>query len=387
MRFFSLALFFFFFPVKAQELLPFVENFGKPDFGGDNQVWNVAQGQDRALYFANNRFLLRYDGVDWEQYTLPNKTIIRSVLADGGRIYSGSYREFGYWTRQDGRMVYKSLSEGRNLFSGNSNNEEIWKILKHGGKFYFQSFNDLFIFDGKSASKVRFPSQVSYCYLIGDKLYVATVSNGVYILNGNSFIKIKGWDALENNVVHHIESLGGKLFAFTKNNGIFVDQGDGMKPWSHPLNGTVKSQVILSAKFAGQNILAIGTALGGLYLLDLSSGEWRNIDRQNGLKNNAILSIGLDAENDLWLGLDNGISHVEINSPVSILSDNSGILGSVYAISGSGQEYLFATNHGVFRYAGKSVKAIPGTQGQAWDIFQAGSKYIIGPGFFFSFQV
>jgi hypothetical protein len=85
-------------------------------------------------------------------------------------------------------MAYTSLSDGRNLFSGNSNNEEIWKILKVGKTFYFQSFNDLFYYDGKASGKIRFPSQVSYCYLIGGKVYVATVNNGVYILNGNSFI-------------------------------------------------------------------------------------------------------------------------------------------------------------------------------------------------------
>jgi ligand-binding sensor domain-containing protein len=44
-----------------------------------------------------------------------------------------------------------------------------------------------------------------------------------------------------------------------------------------------------------------------------------NIDRNNVLMNNSILSIGLDKENDLWLGLDNGIVHIEINSPISIL--------------------------------------------------------------------
>lgn len=378
MRFLTLAFLFICFPVCGQELLPFVENFGKPEFGGDNQVWNVAQGQDRALYFANNRFLLRYDGVDWEQYTLPNKTIIRSVFADGNRIYSGSYREFGYWTRHKGKMVYKSLSDGRNLFSGNSNNEEIWKIIKHGEKFYFQSFNDLFVFDGRDASKVRFPSQVSYCYLISGELYVATVNQGVYTLNGNSFIKVKGWEVLTNNVVHHIESHDQVIYAFTKNNGIFYDDGSGMQSWRNPLNDIVKSQVVLSAKFVGKSTLAVGTAVGGLYLLDLSSGKWSNINRQNGLKNNAILSIGVDAENDLWLGLDNGISHVENNSPVSILSDNSGILGSVYAISAGDDGFLFATNHGIFRYSDKSVDAIPNTQGQAWNIFKDRSKYIIG---------
>jgi len=92
--------------LSAQELLPFVENYNKSNYQGDNQIWNLAQGNDDAMYFANNYYLLRYDGVKWEKYTLPNKTIIRSIMVDGDRIYSGSYQEFGYWFRKDALCFY-----------------------------------------------------------------------------------------------------------------------------------------------------------------------------------------------------------------------------------------------------------------------------------------
>ena len=118
------------FGLKAQELLPFVENFTKSDYNGDNQVWSSCQGNDNAMYFANNHNLLRYNGVKWEKYSLPNKTIIRSVFADGDRIYSGSYNEFGYWKRMEGKMTYFSISKGKKLFVGASINEEVWKIFK-----------------------------------------------------------------------------------------------------------------------------------------------------------------------------------------------------------------------------------------------------------------
>jgi hypothetical protein len=42
---------------------------------GDNQIWNNS-GNDDAMYFANNHYLLRYNGVKWEKY-MPPKTIIR----------------------------------------------------------------------------------------------------------------------------------------------------------------------------------------------------------------------------------------------------------------------------------------------------------------------
>ncbi len=363
--------------LRAQEFLPFVENFGKTDFKGDNQVWSVTQGADMAMYFANNQFFLRYDGVKWEQYTLPDNTIIRSVLADGDRIYCGSYREFGYWTRHNGRMVYQSLSAGQNLFTGDSNNEEIWKIIRHGDKIYFQSFNDLFVYQNGKTYKVRFPAQVSYCYLVGQTLYAATVTDGIYILKGRQFVR-QNWDVLNGNVIHHIDAINGRLFVFTKNNGIFVLQDGRMQRWNHPANQVITPQIILSARYVAPNNLAVGTALNGLYLINLDTGNWRNIDRQNGLKNNAVLSIGLDSERDLWLGLDNGISHVEINSPVEIVIDNSGDLGSVYAISAIENGYLFATNHGLFRYSNKKLTPVPGTGGQAWNLYRHGARYVLG---------
>ena len=115
------------FPNYSQELLPFVENYSKSDYKGDNQIWNIAQGNDKALYFANNHYLLRYDGIKWEKNTLPNKTIIRSVFVEGDKIYSGSYKEFGYWKREKGRMIYISISQGKKIFN-DSDNGEIWKI-------------------------------------------------------------------------------------------------------------------------------------------------------------------------------------------------------------------------------------------------------------------
>jgi ligand-binding sensor domain-containing protein len=81
--------------------------------------------------------------------------------------------------------------------------------------------------------------------------------------------------------------------------------------------------------------------------------------------NNSILSIGFDQENDLWLGLDNGIAHIEINSPIALFSDNSGVLGSVYSVAMTPGGYLLASNHGIFKYKDKNLSVFGGSQGQA----------------------
>ncbi|WP_035673057.1 histidine kinase [Flavobacterium sp. 83] len=372
-----ILLYFFSFPLYSQELLPFVENYSKSDYQGDNQIWNVAQGNDDAMYFANNYYLLRYDGVKWEKYTLPNKTIIRSIMVDGDKIYSGSYKEFGYWFRKDGKMHYVSISKGNKVFDEN-NNEEIWKIFKFNNKIYFQSFNGLFLYDGKGIKENKFDFLISYCFPVGNELLVASVEKGIYKIKNSKIEKVKEWAVLENNVIHAIQKHQNKIYFFTKKNGVYVLENNVLSPWKNPLNDILKVANINVAQFIKSNKLVIGTANKGVYVLDLNDGSYKNINRNNVLMNNSILSIGQDKENDLWLGLDNGIAHIEVNSPTSIFYDSSGILGSVYSVASTPKGYLMASNHGVFKYEDKQLSLIPNTQGQAWNISKINNKYLIG---------
>lgn len=373
-------LFFFFFialQIQAQELLPFVENYNKSDYQGDNQIWNVAQGNDKAMYFANNHYLLRYDGVVWEKYSLPNKTIIRSILIEGDRIYSGSYKEFGYWFREKGKMKYVSITRNLRLFD-EKDNEEIWKIFRFNGSLYFQSFNDVFIYDGKHIKKIKFPFLISYCFVVDSSLYVASVNKGLFRMNGSKISNPKGWDILKNTVVHAIEKYKGKTYIFTQKKGVFIAENGGLIPWKNPLNETLKANGINVAKFIKNNKLVVGTGNKGVYIYDFNNQTYKNIDRNNVLMNNSVLCIGFDKEEDLWLGLDNGIAHVEINSPISFFYDNSGILGSVYSVATTNKGYLIASNHGIFEFNSGNFKMLSNTQGQGWNITKIGNKYIIG---------
>ncbi|HSN49114.1 MAG TPA: hypothetical protein VLR29_10150, partial [Flavobacterium sp.] len=365
------------FQLYPQELLPFVENYNKSNYQGDNQIWNVVQGNDKAMYFANNHYLLRYDGIKWEKYNLPNKTIIRSIMVDGDKIYSGSYKEFGYWVRKGGKMIYTSISRNKKVFE-EKENEEIWKIFKFKGKIYFQSFNEIFLYDGSQIKKKKFPFLISYCFIVGNQFLIASVENGVYKMDNFHIEKVKGWSILENSVIHSIQKHQKKTYVFTHKNGVFVDEDGVLSSWKNPLNDLLKAHSINAAKFFKNNKLIIGTASKGVYIFDMNTNSHQNINRSNVLMNNSVLSIGQDAEDDLWVGLDNGIAHIEVNSPISIFYDNSGALGSVYAVATTGNGYLMASNHGVFKYEGNRFSMVPNSQGHAWNINKFGNKYLIG---------
>src|SRR5882757_7267921 len=109
------ALFFFFFePVKGQNTigLPLIVNYGKTDFHGGAQTWDIKQDKRGLLYFANNEGLLSYDGTYWKVYPLPNRTILRSNAIDkNDRIYVGGQGEIGYFSADgNGFLRYTSLT-------------------------------------------------------------------------------------------------------------------------------------------------------------------------------------------------------------------------------------------------------------------------------------
>ncbi|MBC7440529.1 MAG: histidine kinase, partial [Flavobacterium sp.] len=264
------------------------------------------------------------------------------------------------------------------LFNDISDNEEIWKIFKFNKQIYFQSFNQLFVFKNNSIKKIKIPFQISYCFVVENQIYLASVRDGIFLMNGNRFQKIKNWTGLENNIIHGIEKNNNKTYIFTQKNGVFIDYNSKFSAWNNPLNEVLKKEIIITAKFLNNNKLAIGTAFRGLYIIDFNNNSYSNISRNNALKNNSVLSICLDKEKDLWLGLDNGIAHIETNSPYQIFADNSGILGSVYSLVNTENGYLIGSNHGVFKYENKKLTLLPNTQGQVWDIQKINQKYIIG---------
>ena len=146
-----LVLLFGHFCSLAQNFLPPVTSYNSSDYSAASQNWGLSTDKDGTLYVANNEGLLRFDGQRWEVFTLPNKTIIRSVFCLGDRIYTGSYEEFGYWKKDDyGSLNYTSLSK---LIKTKYANEEFWQISAWENTVIFRSF-------GKRGKKCNSPIAV-----------------------------------------------------------------------------------------------------------------------------------------------------------------------------------------------------------------------------------
>jgi DNA-binding CsgD family transcriptional regulator len=90
------------------------------------------------------------------------------------------------------------------------------------------------------------------------------------------------------------------------------------------------------------------------------------------LSNNTVLSLFEDKDQNVWVGLDNGINCINLQTPVHSFTDDTGVLGTVYAsIVYNGMLYV-GTNQGLFckKYQSNGeFQFISGTKGQVWSLF------------------
>ena len=131
------------FVCSAQEHPP-VMAYNPENYGAQNQNWSISQTTDQIMYFANNSGLLEYDGMNWNNYPVPDNSIVRSVKAVGNQIYTGSYMDFGVWERNTkGILEYTSLVQKLGIEL--AEDEQFWDIIKLDDWLIFQSLSRIYL--------------------------------------------------------------------------------------------------------------------------------------------------------------------------------------------------------------------------------------------------
>jgi len=353
----------------AQELPP-IENFSPDVYQAGNQNWMTSQGPNQHMYIANNSGLLEFNGATWTLHNSPNGTIIRSVRVVDDLIYTGCYMEFGYWKRDAfGILSYNSLIDKLNVPL--IKDEHFWNILEFDDWVLFQSLDRIYLYNTKAEifNIISSKSTSAKIFKIGTSVYfqkndigIFKIENGVSeLISDNPIVKqnvLVGGFSMDEKIVFLTEK--GEFYFFTENE--FTKWDIGAK------NELASKTVYCSAQLKDGSFL-LGTISNGIIQLDKHGNLLRKINKEQGLNNNTVLSIFEDQDNNLWLGLDNGMSLINLDSPFSVYNDIKGLLGDVYATI-IHDDYLYVgTNQGLFYkplHAIQDFKLIENTKGQVW---------------------
>lgn len=364
--------------------VPRAINFSPSVYQAQNQNWMAAQAPDGFLYFANSAGLLEYDGVHWALYPLPEGQIVRSVACSpAGYIYTGGFAEFGYWIRdKTGKLQYHSLSAA--IQNDKVAQEEIWHILLIGETAFFQSFSTLYRYRNGEVRPLPPPGNIMYLRQAHGRAILPVIGKGLYEMGANGqFAFMEGSAFLASLTVMDILPYGEGFLACTNRNGLYTYQDGRFAPWSNPLNESLKTLQLNKACLLSNGSLALGTILGGVFILDAAGQLQFQLNKESGLQDNTVLALCESRDGNLWIGLDKGIDMAVLSEALTFFHDKSGNVGQVYtAILHDGLLYI-GTNHGVFARPWRAglrqeFRLINGTQGQAWELKVFGGQLLCG---------
>ncbi len=357
--------------VPAQELPP-IQNFTPHELSADNQNWSITQSSNKLVYVANNDGLLQFNGASWSLYPTPNGSIMRSVKAVGNRVYSGCYMDFGYWTKNNlGALEYTSLS--KQLGIPLIEDEAFWNIVNIDDWVLFQSLDRIYIYDTKnnSVNIIDSGNSIVKMYAVEDSIFFQGTNQGIFkIVNGKELLVIDD-NIVKNHDVVNIFKKGKDLLVQTRDMGFFLFKEDVLLPWATNSTNLLKNVNVYSSTRLEDDGFAIGTISDGLIYLDSNGDLIFQSDRANGLLNNTVLALFEDMGHNLWLGLDNGVSYINLKSPYKEYKDIDGKIGSVYASAKFNGKLYLGSNQGLFYKdlnRNEDFTFIKGTEGQVWSL-------------------
>ncbi len=354
---------------------PEIRNYNRSIYNGGTQNWNIDQDQNGNIYFANNNCLLQFNGNSWSKHLLPNSNSVRSLkIAKSGKIFIGSYNEFGYFEANDnGKLVYKSISKALNQSQINAI-DFIWKIHIYKGEVIFQSFENLYCFSKNKLKVIKSPNKFQFSFLVNNKLFIQDKISGLLQYENGKLTILPNTTSLNNIEIWAIFPFEkNKILIATIDKGLQIYDYKTISQWKNNANDFVEKNSCLGGNIIKDGNIVLNSVLNGIIIIDKFGKILQHINQKKGIQNNTILASFVDNKNNLWLGLDNGIAFVNENSPFSFFSSNAN-LGSVYATVVYKKKLYVATNQGLFfknideNSNTESFELIPGTNGQTWNI-------------------
>jgi DNA-binding CsgD family transcriptional regulator len=368
---------------------PFIINYERETYQASTQNWAIAQSSKGIMYFGNNMGILEFNGAHWKITEITNNSIVRSLLsASDGHIYVGAFNEFGYLESDStGNLYYQSLVDF--LPPEAKEFSDIWRIFEFNGQIMFQAYEGIFLYNREIQSiEIINPfGRFGFAFTDGKDVFINDSEIGLLQLTGSHLRQVQGGGVCRDMEIWSLLPYrDGQMLLGTQDNGFFVFSNGSFDEWETEANEFIINNKLYTARSYRNQYLLLGSISDGLIVTDLDGRIIQHLNRDNGLQNNTILSMAIDAQQNVWLGLDNGIDYIQFNSALSQIGLTED-LGQGYASVVHKDTLYLGTNQGLFkqmipfsemlqRGLGK-FELVPGTSGQVWSLFANDQELLV----------
>lgn len=365
--------------------LPFIKYYSTHDYNGGIQNWAIAQNKYGLIYVANNFGVLEFDGSSWNIFNLKNGTKARHIsIGNDGKIYVASQGDFGFlFPNKTGQLAYTSLADS--LPAEFRNFDEAWRVFQDHDRLIFCTFRQIFIYDKSGEIAVINPREAPESFFYTNhQLYVNQLEIGLSYLDGDKLKIMPGGETLKGmTVTGVINQSNHDLWISTLHNGIFIYNGSDFIPWNVKNQEVLKNSAINCALRLRNGNYALGTQNNGLFIISSKGEILLHLNKTKGLNNRTVLSLFEDAQNNLWLGHNNGITSIELDMPFTYINEQVGLPGTGYDGFLDNNTLYLGTNNGLYiknlnEDSGKNYQFVKGTEGQVYSINKIKDHLLLG---------
>ncbi len=142
-----------------------------------------------------------------------------------------------------------------------------------------------------------------------------------------------------------------KILISTRRNGFFLltkSRKTTIKPVFQNLTKLFSKAELYSGISLSSGEFIFGTLNKGAFLISREGEVLQNFSMDEGLVSNKIYNVFQDKQKLLWLCTDNGISNMEIKSPITVFDKKMGLNGTAYSIMRNNGTLFVATGSGVY---------------------------------------
>jgi len=366
--------------------IPDLRNYTPLEYGAHGQNWAIVQDRRGVMYFGNTSGILEYDGVSWRLIGLRGSTRIVSSLAldSSGRIYVGSFNELGYLAPDStGRLQFISLLD--RIDKRYHKCGPVWETYATNQGVYFRTPRYIFRFSSGTTKVWKAKTSFRFSFFVRGIFYVVQGDIGLSRLVGNTLQAVNDHDPIRN-VVAMLPYDDRRILIVSDKKDMLLYDGLEIQPFITTASDFIRESHVISGIILSDGSIALSTMLKGILILDRNGSLRAVLDKSVGLVSNVIYRAFVDREGGLWLATSDGISRVEISSPVSIYDTRlefEGRLrrtvrhqGTLYAATDIGVFYLDSRKDkkGVLKAGFKQVEGI---SEQCWDLLSVGTSLLV----------
>ncbi|MFK7936679.1 MAG: triple tyrosine motif-containing protein [Saprospiraceae bacterium] len=353
-----------------------VQNFSPATYKAGIQNIDFAQNRNMSLFVANNLGVLSYNGNDWEVHAYKTGKKIRSLAFDDrtDRLYIGSQGEFGYFTEK-----WEFISLLDKIPKDAADFDEVWDVFLLDDYAYFCTFQGIYVFDGTSISVISRAGGFSKSFYTNGKLFTQSEQGDLFEIRGLEIIPTYLKNPNQRVITGIISQAEGYLLFYNSGEIEFSTPFGNYEQYDDLINA-LKGRYVNHVFQLSDTRLVVATQTSGLFLYNLQNQSLENITTREGLSSNACLRSFQDYAGNLWVGTQNGIALIDINSPVRFVSQGIGIQGSGYDVFEQSEGTYFTTSNGIYFLAKNSLQGVflAGTEGPAYGMQKIAGKLYAG---------